>query len=343
MYKFLSTIEDRNGFISDTKRVDKITPDLIVEQFGLNTWKAAMAPNHKEEGIGIKGSNYVYRNNIAVNGQLDSKDQGKILNPYVRDSYKIVQFSEGAKWFDYFTREGLLTIESALILDESHFGITCDMGLESAIQGEDKVNRYFILCLGHGTGTPKMLGFTDIRPVCANTLVTSAASALGKAGAAFDLASDPAVAMQKARGMIDLVNRRFHEIEVPAYREYTRIKTTTDERELFYRRLLGMPLEGWEVSDKLLSSYQRLEEAYNASPGMELFDTKEHTGWRMLQAATWAAKTFGAKTDWDKYKSRFGHPWVNKTHEWLELRMNPSVAPVKSALPKSASPVGAGV
>jgi hypothetical protein len=104
-----------------------------------------------------------------------------------------------------------------------------------------------------------------------------------------------------------------------------------------------MPLEGWEVSDKLLSSYQRLEEAYNASPGMELFDTKEHTGWRMLQAATWAAKTFGAKTDWDKYKSRFGHPWVNKTHEWLELRMNPSVAPVKSALPKSASPVGAGV
>lgn len=341
MYKFLTTLPDDRTFVTDTVKVEKLTPDIITSEFGLDDWEARTAPNHKEEGMMVPNSNYLYRHNLSPTA--DSTVQGKILNPYVKNSYKVVQFKEGVKWFEYFTREGLLTIQSSLILDESHFGVTCDLGLESNIQGEDTVNRYFILCLGHGTGTPKMLGFTDIRPVCANTLVSSAISSLGKAGVAFDLSTDPAMAMQKARGMIDLVNRRFHEIEVPAYREYTQIKTTVAERELFYRKLLGMPLEGWDVSETLMNMYQRLEEIYNSSPGMEMFGANEHSGWRMLQATTWAAKTVMGKGDWDKYKSRFGNPWVTKTHQWLELRMNPSVAPVKSALAKSATPVGAGV
>lgn len=336
MYKFLTTLEEDNIYVTDKARFEKLMPDDIIKQFGLDTWEAQMAPNRREDKSIIKGSNHVFRHNL-VDSNVPSEQEGKILNPYVRDSHKIVQFREGAKWFEYFTREGLLTIESALILDESHFGITCDLGLSDKVVGEDTVNRYFILCLGHTTGTPKMLGFTDIRPVCANTLVSAAVSALGKAGTAFSLDADPDAAMQKARGMINLCERRFREIEVPAYREYARIKTTIDERELFFRKLLGMPLEGWDVSETLQNMYQRLEEAYNSSPGMELFDKNEHTGWRLLQASTWAAKTMGGKSDWEKYKSRYGHSYVTKTHEWLELRMDKKVAPVKSPLPKGST------
>lgn len=328
MYKFIRTKQsDSTVYITDQKVVDKLTPDIIIDEFQLNSWEARMAPNHKENGNLVGKSNYVYRHNLAEG--LPGQD--KLLDPFVRDSHKIIQFREGAKWFEYFTREGLLTLDSALIMNESHFGITCDLGLEGVVQGEDVVNRYFILSLGHVKGTPKMLGFTDIRPVCCNTLVSAAAGALGKAGMAFNLESDPESAMQKARGMINLVERRFHEIELPAYKAYANIKVTTDERELLFRKLLGMPLEGWDVSDTLTNSYQRLEEAYKSSPGMEMFDTKEHTGWRVLQAVTWGAKTLG-KTDWDKYKSRYSHSWVNKTHDWLSLRFDKKMAPVGSKL-----------
>jgi Domain of unknown function (DUF932) len=342
MYKFLTAAEENTSFVSDKTVLPKLDSKVIIEQFKLNTWEAQMAPNHKVEGVAVGKSNYVYRHNLIPSTDPNEVD-GKVLHPYVTDKHQIVQFSEGAKWFDYFTQEGLLTIDSALILDESHFGITCDLGLEGTVQGEDTVTRYFILCLGHTKGTPRMLGFTDIRPICANTLVSSAMSSLSKAGQSFNLNSDPVAAMAAAKSMIDLTHRRFHEIELPAYKEFTRIKTTVDERELFYRKLLGMPLEGWDVSEKLLNQYQRLEEVYKSSPGMELFDSNEHSGWRLLQATTYGAKTIAGKTDWDKYRSQYGHNWVNKTYEWLEMRMDKNVAPVKSKLTPLENKVLVGV
>lgn len=324
MNKFLTTLSnDRSIYMSENETVEKITPDSLIENFQLRSWEAKTAPNHDVNGNPIKNSNYIYHSALAPNDKRD----GNILHTHVTDRYNIVQFAEGVKWFDYFVREGLLEIQSALIVDDRHIGVTCDLGLDGTVQGEDKVERYFILGLSHSPGFPRILGFTDIRPVCENTLYAATAKALGKAGAAFSLDADPEKAMREARACIDFQNRRFHEVEVPAYRNLTKVEIRTDERESLFRKLLGLPLEGWDFSETLLGKYEALETAYTSSPGMELFDSKEHTGWRVLQAVTFVAGQ--GENGLQRFKSRYGSPMVKNTHEWLADR-----------LPKTAIKVG---
>ena len=324
MNKFLTTLENDNSiYMSQNEKVDKITPDSLIKNFQLRTWEARMAPNHDVYGNPIKNSNYVYHKALAS----DDKRDGNILNTHVTDRYNIVQFDTGVKWFDYFVREGLLEIQSALIVDDHHIGVTCDLGLESSVRGEDTVERYFILGLSHAPGFPRILGFTDIRPVCQNTLHAASVKALGKVGAAFSLDADPEKAMREARACIDFQNRRFHEVEMPAYRELTKLQLKPEERESLFRKLLGLPLEGWDFSETLLGKYETLEAAYTSSPGMELFDSNEHNGWRVLQAVTYFAGQ--GENGLARFRSRYGSPMVKNTHEWLADR-----------LPKSAIKVG---
>jgi hypothetical protein len=316
MQKFLTTIEgDRSDFMPNSVYVPTINTRVLTEQFELDTWEAKMAPNHDLSSSPINNSNYVYRSNL--NGEV--KRDGSILNTHVTDRYNIIQFNEGAKWFEYFTEEGLVTIESALIYEDTHFAITCDLGLEETIQGEDKVERYLILGLAHTAGFPRVLGFTDIRPICVNTLHAASAKALGKASAAFSLDGNHAKALSEAKATINFQERRFREVEVPAYRELTKIKTTEQERELLFRKLLGLPMEGWDFSEKLLSKYEMLSNSYYDSPGMELFDSKEHSGWRVLQAVTWFAKQHDKGLD--RFKAKFGSPLTKNTYEWLADRL----------------------
>lgn len=324
MHKFVTTVpNDRSLYMAENQFVEEITPDSLIENFQLKTWEAQMAPNHDIHGNPIHNSNYVYHNAL-VSGD---KRNGNILNTHVGDRYNIVQFETGVKWFEYFVSEGLLTIQSALIVDDHHIGVTCDLGLDDTVQGEDTVERYFILGLSHAPGFPRILGFTDIRPICQNTLHAASVKALGKVGAAFSLDANPEKAMREARACIDFQNRRFHEVEMPAYRELTKLPINDESRESLFRKLLGLPLEGWDFSETLLGKYEALEAAYKSSPGMELFDSKEHTGWRVLQAVTYVAGQ--GENGLSRFKSRYGSPAVKNTHDWLADR-----------LPKSAIKVG---
>lgn len=338
MYKFLHRKDSgASAFVPDSVAFDTLTTDTIAKEFELDSWEIRVAPNHEERTQKpISNSNYFYRHdfNPPPPGQLTR--HGRIINPYVKNKHTLVQFKEGLSWFKYFTEEGLVTIDSSIIMDESHFGVTCDMGLSKSVQGEDTVGRYFILCLGHTSGTPKMLGYTDIRPVCQNTLVAAAMSALGKSATSFNIEADPDKAFQKAKELIALTKARFELIDLPAYQHMTKIKVGDDERDLLFRKVLGMPLEGFEFSEKLQDRYEQLNAIYKSSPGMELFDANEHTGWRVLQAMTYAAKSMGGSSE-ANYLSRYRSRWASQTYEWLNLRFDKDVAPLKSPLSKEVT------
>jgi hypothetical protein len=325
MSKFITTLpEDRSIYLSENVVADVITPDSLIKEFKLDSWEARKAPNHDLQRNPIRNSHYVYRHNLDGTVPRDRN----ILNTHVKDSYNIIQFKEGIRWFDYFVREGLLVIESALIYEDLHLGVTCDLGFEGTVQGEDRVERYFILGLSHAPGFPRILGFTDIRPVCSNTLYAASAKALGKANAAFNLEADPAKAMAEAKACINFQERRFNDVELPAYRELTKITTTDAERDLLYRKLVGMPLEGWDVPERLMTRYEMLSNAYESSPGMEMFGAKEHTGWRVLQAVTYAAGQ--SDNGFERFKSKYGSPMTKNTYKWLEDRLPVSAIKVGS-------------
>lgn len=333
MYRMLTTLHNDKTCVFDTQYREQLTPTSIIDEFGLNNWNAKSAPNHKADGSQIARSYHIYRDNV-IPSTNPTEMQGKVLNPYLRKEPNLIQFRDAVKWFDYFVSEGLLTIESSLILDDDHIGVTCDLGLENSLPGGDSVQRYFILAFGYSSGFPKMLGFTDLRPICSNTLQASAAMSFAKAGAAFDLSADPEKALVKARGAIDFTRRQFREIAVPYYRNMYDVKVTSDERDSLFRKLVGMPLAGVDakVTDKVAMAYEHLESAYQNSPGMELFDRKDCNAWRVLQAVTWASQNSPVKTNAANYISRFSSSNVRRTYEWASMRMDNTVLPANSRM-----------
>jgi hypothetical protein len=329
MYRYIhnSTLP-RSPFVQDSVTIDAITPQKLIDSFELTSWKAEKVPNHTVNAKGIENSFYVSRKNLNGKTEFD----GKILNTHVKKSWSLIQFDEGARWFDKFTQTGQLTISSALIVNDEHFGITCDLGLEADIGGGDTVDRYFMLALSHSPGMPRILGFTDTRAVCQNTLYQASMSSMNRADGFYNLEADGDKAMAEASRTLDILKRRFNEIDVPAYKHMREIKVQEDERDLLFRQLLGMPLTGRDVSDKLLEQYDIMQESYLKSPGMEMFGHKEHNGWRVLQGITWAAKEV-SKSSLDTYLIQHrGNSWTKKTHKWLEVRFDRSIPTLGSKL-----------
>jgi hypothetical protein len=128
-------------------------------------------------------------------------------------------------------------------------------------------------------------------------------------------------ALKQAKDCIDLISQRF-EKDITRYKTYRDIKLDAFQRESIVRQLLNMPLSGFEgVSDKGMEKYQMMQDSYLNSPGMEVFDTNEHTGWRMLNAVTWFSKGKG-RNEISQYKNEIfgqGRRMRNQLVETLDM------------------------
>lgn len=316
MYKLLTAKDLRFTPLVQTN-VPELTLETINRELKLDTWECQKFPNHKPDTNRVEQSYFLQR----VNNDPDQiEGRNKILCPYVGERYEVIQYTEGLKWLDYFVSEDLLKVDSALYINDQEFAVTCEIGLEANVQDGDTVRRYLLLALSHSR-SPRLLGFTDIRPVCENTLAMAKTQSMRDTAKNFRL--ETSGALQEAKNCIDLISQRF-EKDVIRYQDYRSIKLDAFQRESITRQLLNMPLSGFEgVSDKGMERYQMFQDSYQNSPGMEVFDSNEHTGWRMLNAVTWFAKGKG-RNELSQYKNEMfgaGRRMRNQVIETLNMML----------------------
>lgn len=309
-------------FIPPTDNISGVAkPDDIISLFGLDQWQAEKIPNHNEESDKVANSYHVRRS-----------DDKKILTPYVKDAYDVYQYSDGAKWLTPFIEEGMLSIDSCLMLNDGlEFSILSNIGMEATVTGEDRVERYLLMKLSHD-GKRRGFYFTDIRPVCQNTLYMAMGQGLAKASKNFELGNtNPESRMKAAKKLIDLAERKFHEERLYEYKAYERLELEEDQVDRIFRSILNLPLGNEvvkELTDKQQERYLSLKESYQNSAGMELLDLRRHTGWRILNAVTNFQQN--GKTATDKF--------LNSTFAGQSIRKNTETL-LQDHLPKSFIPV----
>lgn len=296
MYRLALTPEAESTAFNLIPETDKLPsnpkPSHIIEMFNLDQWEAEKISNFNEVTDSIHDSYHIRRS-----------DDKRVLTKYVPDSYSIYQYKDGVNWLNPFIDEGMLSIDSALMLNEGgKFSVLCSIGMEATVNPGDTVERYLLLALSHDKSR-RGFYYCDIRPVCANTLYMAQMQGLNKMGKSFELGADPDRQMKQAAKLIDLANRKFHDEEIMRYKAYNKLELQPEQVEHILRSVLNVPQGDKEfasISDTKMMQYRELKEAYKTSPGMELISG--NTAWRVLNAVTYFAQTQG-KTAADKFSS----------------------------------------
>lgn len=284
--------------------VDVIKPEDIINNLKLNDWFAVKHPNLNEFGepINEQKSNFVRQE--YVNGHF-----GETFALKVPTTYQTLQYPVAINWLQSFTDEGLLVIEDYLSFDKlGILAVNCRVpdDIIKIKSDDDAITPYFILSLSHDGTTKRGFIFSDFRVICKNTLYSAIGQSLSKAGKFFGLDNNtsPEIRLKEAKKLIDLAKLRFHdttELKLKAlnnleldysqvdgiFRDLLRVKRTEDVPEF---------LDETEKYPRNIIRYKSLVDSYNELSSSDIFNTSEHTGYRVLNAVT----------GWQKYKGKDG-------------------------------------
>lgn len=284
-YKLLTFKPNINTpFLTGTNSdIDNPTVEDLITLNGLDQWEAEKIPNHNEFSDNIEDSYHVRKR------YLDDR-QGKfypIFSKCVGEKYKVMQYQEGLKWLEPFLMEDLLKVDSTLLLyDGAKFSVFLDINLEEEVLPQDTVQRNLLLALSHD-GQQRGFYFTDIRPVCANTLAMAKAEGLRNPSKNLVLdESNPQRSLDTAKRMIDLTTATFRDKSIPKYKAYANLHLEASQTDYIIRTVSNVPLGNSEVNEdsRAFKRYLAIKEAYVESPGMDLIQGE--TGWKVLNAVT---------------------------------------------------------
>jgi hypothetical protein len=288
MYKFICDSTTTKSVFAPTTVSSNLTQAEIIKCFELDTWDAVMRPNFSQDGHRIDNGNHIAK---VVRGVNYTTNYPKILCPQVPDSFSPIQYREGVNWLTHFLDEELCLLDSALIINDTDFAVTCRLtAQEDTIIEGDTVITYLVTSLGFGPGTYRQIGFTTIRPVCMNTLRSGQLIAAKDAAKHFTLTSSSG--FNEAKRVVNLSNQRFGD-SVTEFKKWSTVKLTTKQVDTLFKvsiRLTDKDEEEYTPYDtKLLA---QLEDAYANSPGMEMFGL-DNTAWRAFNAVTYVAGHIG--------------------------------------------------
>ena len=299
MYVFIKGQDTQDSRFAPTYTTEgSLTVADIHNKLNLDSWQAVKVPNYKPESWGnvpVKNSFYLAKN--YINGYT-GLDNGKVLNPYVSERYGVIQYSQGLKWLQYYVDEQLVTLDSALYIDDTTMAVTCSSNIRENIIADDPIETYLVLSLGHGKSSRRMLGFTTIRPVCRNTLHAGQVASLHEVGKSFTLSSS--ACLQQAKEVMDLTQEKFGTL-TNTYKTWANTTIGAFDKETVYRQAAGIRPNEDSPTSIQLRTLDQLENAYRNSPGMELFDN-DCTGWRLYNAVTYVADRIGGN-DVTRYQS----------------------------------------
>ena len=312
MYLFLTDHNSEVSPFAPTHTTEEpLTTALISDKFHLNTWEAEKKHNCKADGTPVPDSFYIHK----LSKTTENRDP-KILNPYVKGSYEIIQYPQALTWLDYFVAEQLVYLDSALYIDD----VTMAVNLrgdptefsKDIIEG-DTVNTYLVLSLGHGPYSRRMLGFTTVRAVCSNTLAMGQVQSLRDLNKHFTLTGPGS--LQKAKEAINFTAESFTH-QVGQYEHWSTARISAFDRELVFEAAVGMQANN-EPTKMQRRNLDALERAYTQSPGMEMFGT-DSTAWRIYNAVTYVAGHLGSD-DVKRYQNShaIGATMRRRTHKIL--------------------------
>jgi hypothetical protein len=315
MYKFIcDSTTTKSVFAPTTVVQGKLTQADIIKTFELETWDAEMRPNFSQDGHRIDNGNHIAK---VVKGVNYTTNYPKILCPQVTDSFSPIQYREGVNWLTHFVDEELCLLDSALIIDDTDFAVTCRLTAqeETIIEG-DTVITYLVTSLGFGPGTYRQIGFTTLRPICMNTLRAGQLIAAKDASKHFTLTSSSG--FNEAKRVINLSNQRFGDA-VTDYKRWSEVKLTPNQVDTVFQvslRLTDKDEEEYTSYDSKLLA--QLEEAYRNSPGMEMFGL-DNTAWRAFNAVTYVAGHMGSDDEKRHRNARsFGGAMTKRSEKVLQ-------------------------
>lgn len=144
---------------------------VAAEAAGL-TWKVEQRPiffpTFQDDG---NGGMAVVNTDIASHvANVRASDQ-KVLG-VVSTKFRVLQNDEAFEWFDPLLASGEVTIESAgaLFGGKRIWALGRIAGAEALVRENDTVRRYVLLAHAHDGSLCVLLGLTDVRVVCHNTL-----------------------------------------------------------------------------------------------------------------------------------------------------------------------------
>lgn len=306
------------------------TSQDVCNALGLNTWKAVKEHNHDEFKEPIKGSYMIRRINDVPGTDLDREPLCKLVN----DKYTVLQFPKGLSYADSYLMEGLLSIDSAFYVDPgTQVCLTMTSNIDAEVVAGDTVRRYLILALSHTT-KKGVFGYTDICPVCENTLEAATIEALSKAGKGLEInQSNPEKSLEYAKRLLNLTEQRFYTETLPTYRAYSALELEDSQQEYIIRTIINAPLETvpYKFSETVLTHYTGIKKALKESPGQDM--RGENNGYALLSAVSNYSQKIG-RTDYERhYGEKFG--------DGRRMR-NQTMQLLRNLLPKSAIPVAAG-
>jgi hypothetical protein len=312
MYLFLTGPDTKHSPFAPTHTAEKpLTTADIYDNFSLSGWSAHKVPNYRPEGTAVPESFYIEK-------RLDSPSglPTKILNPYVNTQYQIIQYTQGLKWMDYFIQEQLVALDSALYINDTTMAITVvptQDGFDDEVIQDDAVTTYLVLSLGHGPNARRMLGFTTIRAVCANTLAMGQVQSLANLSKHFTLTGPGS--LQQAKEALDLTQQEFTQ-SMDLYKHWANTPISAFQKEALFEIATGIkdPSETTKMQQRTLDA---LERAYRESPGMEIFGT-DCNAWRLYNSVTWVADHIGSD-DLKRYSNTqgMGNAMRRRTHNVL--------------------------
>ena len=269
----------------------------VVKYFDLDAWEAVKHPNMRVNGLPVGDSYHILRES-KVPAEFPNYHT-HVLNKLVSESYTILQYKAGLDKMFPLVAERMLDISSASMFGNgTKFGCLFDIADEiSGTVENDTISRHLLLALSHGSGY-RGLFFTDIVPVCENTLAQAVLQSIREKGKSFTLGQDdPDQNLTKGIQLLDLTRTAFHEKALPLYKAYSNLTLEKGQIEYVFRTLLNMPLEvpARSLSDSMIEKYERLYDSYHMSPGQE--DRKPGTGWSVYNAITHFTHSIGASSE----------------------------------------------
>jgi hypothetical protein len=253
-----------------------------------------MHPNYSavgDEPVNASKSNYIIKRDIA------SGRETTVFNYRITDKYQILQYTEGLKFLDYFLQEGYIKIEDALYLDGgATLAINCLVNEVAQVRGSnDDISPRLLYTLAHDN-TPRGLSFTAHRAICRNTLMQAQVESMKNVGKWFGIDSNPVERLAKAKELIDFVKTTFHDEQIPMLREL-------DELNLEFTQVKNLLKDVFNINrnvqlpdslaalddDKFTMNVKRAVttlDYYANGTGMSDYAKDEHTGYRVLNAAT---------------------------------------------------------
>lgn len=268
----------------------KVTPKLSIKEvedyFKLPQWRAVKYANMRHNGLPVGDSYHILRE--SRDSSKDTESHGHVLDRLVNESYEVLQYQDGLSKFQPMLDEQLLAIHSSCMFGKgSKFSTLFEIAdeIKDTVEG-DEVERYLLLALSHGKGY-RGLYYTDIVPVCENTLTSAILQGLKTKGKHFTLGQDdPNANLTRGIKLLDLARAKFFEEEIPLYKALSELEITQAQLDYIFRTLINMPINvpSREVSEQLQDRYIGLYDSYHTSPGQE--DRKDLTGWKAYNAIT---------------------------------------------------------